>query len=94
MVERFDTETGVKEINEYLMEKGFMPRDADGADFQRKDDRVLRFKTGTVYGEVTVTLWVNDRQVKTPIRILGPHQMADAKHTIDQMISLHTGQVE
>jgi hypothetical protein len=94
MVDRFDVETGVKEINEYLIEKGYVPRDADGADFQREDDRILRFKTGTVFGEVTVTIWVNDRQAKHPIRILGHHQMEDAKHRIDQIIALHTGKVE
>lgn len=83
---RFDVEAGVKEINKFLVDQGYTPRDADGADFQRGSDRTLRFKTGTVHGEVTITVWVNDRQQKQPIRILGDHQIIEAKTTLIMLI--------
>ena len=88
-MERFDVEAGVREINAHLRARGFTERDADGADFQAGEDRGLRFKTGTVYGEVTVTVWFNDRQGKEPIRILGEHQMPLAKAQIDRLIRAH-----
>lgn len=43
-----------KEIVTFLAKGGFVPRDADGNDLQRGDDRALRFKVGTSYKEVAV----------------------------------------
>lgn len=47
-----------------LAEWGWIPRDADGTDFAHPDNRNgLRFKIGTSYGEVAVTVWMGSQQM-------------------------------
>ena len=72
-----------------LADHGFVPRDADDADFQFGTDMSLRFKVGTVRGEVAITVWVNDRQRKDVIRVLTEAQVVEANHTIDGIINQH-----
>jgi hypothetical protein len=51
-------------VNQNLLDLGFSPRDADGSDYQRGLDTVLRFKTGCSYGEVTALVMVDNRQAE------------------------------
>jgi hypothetical protein len=75
-----------EKIVKNLTEHGFRPHGADPSDFQFGTDPGLRFKVGTVYGEVTVTIWKYARQVKKPIRILNDEQAIEANHQIDALI--------
>lgn len=85
MSTRIDVEAGVRSINQHIREHGFRANGADGNDFQYGTDPGLRFKTGTVYGEVTVTVWNHQRQIEA-IRILSEAQIVEAKHEIDGLI--------
>lgn len=69
-----------------LREHGYKPRDADPADFQFEDDRTLRFKVGTQYGEVAISVWWNDERAKDVIRITQEAQVAEALHAIDALV--------
>lgn len=79
------TERTLAIINKHIMEKDFRPRDADGSDFQYGTDPGLRFKTGTVRGEVTVSVWRYERRIQDPIRIFTDKQAVEAKHEIDRL---------
>lgn len=69
----------------YLRSEGFKPRDADGTDFA-DEDGIFRFKVGTVYGEVTVTVWQGARCVDT-IRVLNEEQSKqDGMRRIEDML--------
>jgi len=84
---RFEEST-VKEINDYLATHGFEPRDADGNDFQYGVDTDLRFKTGTVYGEVAIQVVIHGKTQEV-IRILSDAQVTEVKHQIDGIIHRH-----
>lgn len=80
-----DIVAGVKHVNHVLAGLGFTPRDADENDFQRGSDRHLRFKTGTMYGEVTVQVFV-DNQRKKALRFLTDVQLHTAENQIRSVI--------
>lgn len=81
----FDVAAGVAAINKHLKEHDFRATGADGNDFQYGTDPGLRFKTGTSYGEVAVTVWKHQRQVQA-IRAMNEEQIVEAKHEIDALI--------
>lgn len=83
-----DVEKVAKELVGYLGTADFKPRDSDGNDLQYGDDMTLRFKVGTVYGEVAVTVWKDGRQVEA-LRILSEKQVPEAKHRLDRIIYNH-----
>lgn len=66
---------------------GFKTRDADPTDFQFGDDQGLRFKVGTAYSEVTVTVWRSDRQRKTALRATSDEQVVELNHDVDALIA-------
>lgn len=76
----------VKEINDYLISHNFKPRDADKQDFAYGPMSTLRFKTGTVYGEVTIQVIQADKPAEM-IRILNEAQVVEAKYAIDRFIA-------
>lgn len=88
MTDTMDVQGVVARVNAYLGEQHFVPRDADGSDYQFGDDRRLRFKTGTTRGEVAVQVWINDRPHRV-IRILNEDQVIEAFHDIDAVITAH-----
>lgn len=83
-----DEAAAVAKINKYLEGHEFHPRDADGNDFQYGHDKSLRFKTGTVYGEVAVQVVKDDRTVEV-IRILRDERVVEAQEQIDRIIQQH-----
>lgn len=85
-----DEADAVAKINEHLRGHEFHPRDADGNDFQYGEDSGLRFKTGTVYGEVSVQV-VKQGHTAEVIRVLRSERVDDAKHQIDNIIARHIG---
>lgn len=85
MSTRIDCEAAVKAIHANLKEHDFRPRDADISDFQFGTDPGLRFKVGTVYGEVTITVWSYGRQTEV-IRVLSDAQVNEAKYRLDALI--------
>lgn len=89
MTDTLDVKAARDKIVANLADHGFLPRDADGADFQFHDDMTLRFKVGTVYGEVAVTVWKHDRQMKDVIRVFTEAQIVEANHRIDGIINDH-----
>jgi hypothetical protein len=76
----------VKEINDYLISHDFKPRDADASDFAYGPMSTLRFKTGTVYGEVSIQVVRADKPVHV-IRIINEAQIPEVKHEIDRFIA-------
>jgi hypothetical protein len=80
-----DVELGARRIVNNLREHDFRNRDADPTDFQFGMDPGLRFKVGTVRGEVTITVWKWAKQVEV-IRVLSDAQVVEAKHRIDALI--------
>lgn len=85
-------ETAVTAVHDYLRGHNFKQRDADPADFQYGDDTSLRFKVGSVYGEVSVQIVRSGHaNPNETIRILNEGQIAEAKHAIDRVIAKHTG---
>lgn len=82
---KINVEQAVKAINNHLKEHDFRCPGAD-SDFRFGTDPGLRFKTGTVYGEVTVTIWRYGKQIDV-IRILNDAQVVEAKHEIDAFIA-------
>lgn len=83
--DRIDIVAGAKALRQTLKEHNFTERDADGSDFQFGTDPSLRFKVGTVKGEVTLTVWKHARCVET-IRVLTDEQVVEAKHRIDSLV--------
>lgn len=83
-------EAAATKIHEYLREFGFVPRDADGSDFQRGTDDTLRFKVGTVYGEVTISSWGRKEQINA-VRVLRDEQVVGARSWIRHQIDDHEG---
>lgn len=83
----------VQKINHYLTTHDFKPRDADGNDFQYGHDTSLRFKTGTVYGEVSVQVYI-DNKVAEVIRIIRNERVVEAQEQIDRIIKFHRYDVE
>lgn len=83
-------ESTVEQMFGCLADHHFVPRDADGNDLQYGDDKTLRFKVGTSYGEVAVQIVRNGTADPTEtIRILNESHIAEAKHTIDRVIHEH-----
>ncbi len=90
MNKNLDVEDTAKQMVRYLGDHHFVPRDADGNDLQYGDDKSLRFKVGTVYGEVAVQIVRNGHaDPSETIRILNAAQITEAKHTLDQIIRKH-----
>lgn len=89
MTDTLDIEAARGKIVANLADHGFLPRDADGADFQFGDDMTLRFKVGTSRGEVAITVWKYDRQAKDVIRVYTEAQIVEANHKIDAIIHGH-----
>lgn len=87
-----DVAAVVKDVNEHLSYNGFVARDADENDFANPAYPGLRFKTGTVYGEVGVQI-VRDGKCNPmeTIRILNPGQIGRAKEEITKKIQTFLG---
>lgn len=85
-----DIADAVKQVNKHIEWLGFVPRDADGNDFQRGDDRNLRFKTGTSYGEVAVQI-VRDGKANPneTLRILNDQQVEGAMRTLGDIVAAY-----
>lgn len=83
---RFDASVGVKQVCQALNQLGFVPRDADGSDYQRGDDQHIRFKVGTSYGEVAVQVVVDNKHVDV-IRFLNLEQTGSSKATFEGVIA-------
>jgi hypothetical protein len=81
---KIDVATEVARINKHILDHGFHKPGAE-PDFQYGEDTRLRFKTGTVYGEVTVTVWQGQRQVDV-IRCTNEAQVTEALHEIDRYV--------
>lgn len=81
-----DVEAGAKSIVQHLKGHDFRNAGADPTDFQYGSDPGLRFKVGTVRGEVTVSVWRHSRQIKQPIRCMSDAQVIEAKHEIDALV--------
>ncbi len=83
-------ESTVEQICNYMADHHFVPRDADGNDLQYGDDKTLRFKIGTSYGEVAIQIVRNGHaDPSETIRILNAAQITEAKHEIDRVIDFH-----
>lgn len=80
-----DEAAACKRVHEFLGERGFVPRDADGSDLQRGTDTGLRFKIGTVYGEVAVHVLEANRLTHT-IRILRDTKVDEALANLERII--------
>ena len=65
-----DVVTTRRTVVNTLVVHGYRPGDADGADFRNPERPHVRFKVGTVYGEVTVTCWDQANRQFKAIRIL------------------------
>lgn len=77
------------DVVNFLTANGYMPRDADGTDFEHHQATFparLRFKVGTVRGEVTVVPVVDGRAGKVPIRILSAAGFEASKVAMKQMM--------
>lgn len=77
------------DVVSFIAAKGFVPRDADGTDFEHKDASFparLRFKVGTSRGEVAVVPVIDGRGGRVPIRILSAAGFESAKTTMTQII--------
>lgn len=61
-IETLDVVETRRRVVEFLEGQGYQARDADGTDFAHPDTDV-RFKVGTVYREVTVTVWQGPKQI-------------------------------
>ncbi len=73
----------LKAVHGILARHGIVARDADHADFGHPTITHTRFKTGTSYGEVTITVWKGNRQVQA-IRILNENaSWEQAKRDLD-----------
>lgn len=90
MSKNLDVEDTAKGMTRHLADHHFVSRDADGNDLQYGDDKSLRFKVGTSYGEVAIQI-VRDGHANPSetIRILNAAQIAEAKHTLDRAIAEH-----
>lgn len=87
MTDYIDVAAVRTEMVRYLADIGFTERDADGSDFQFGDDPGLRFKIGTSYGEVAVSVYNPTRgQV---LRITQDHHVDRAKTTLARVIADH-----
>lgn len=82
-----ETQAMREKVVAYLRSREYTERDADGSDFQFHQDRSLRFKIGTAYSEVTITVWEDNKQTFRAIRITQNSQFEEAKHTIDKFIA-------
>lgn len=85
MSSKIDVATQVARINNHILTHGFRKPGSE-PDFQYGDDTSLRFKTGTVYGEVTITVWKHQRQIDV-IRCTNDEQVVEALHEIDRLIN-------
>lgn len=86
MTSKIDVVAGVQAIRQHLRDHNFHVRDADPSDYQFGTDPGLRFKLGTVYGEVTITVWRFAKQIAV-IRALNEAQIIEAKYEIDEHIT-------
>lgn len=79
-----DTQETIQIVNTKIVQMGFDPRDADRNDFQRGDDRGLRFKTGTSYGEVAIQVF-GERAPICTLRIINPSGIEKVLNTLQEM---------
>lgn len=70
-----------------LDDHGFKPRDADPTDFQFADDNSLRFKVGTSYSEVTVTVWYVNKSRFQAKRATSDAQIIELNHWVDSHVA-------
>jgi predicted Zn-dependent protease len=77
-----DIVAGRNRIVQALARAGFTQSASDPSDYQQGTSRALRFKVGTQYGEVTMTVWnysrqigvhraISDAQIDDLIRVIG-----------------------
>jgi len=76
---------GRNQIVRALERHGYTQSAADPTDFQQGSNRGLRFKVGTQYGEVTITVWNYSRQVGVHRATKDAH-IDDLIHIIDQRV--------
>lgn len=82
----FDIVDARRAIVDHLAERGWVPRDSDGADFANPDDPEIRFKIGTSYSEVAATVWRGQAQIGA-IRATRREHVPDMKTEIDLWIT-------